>query len=83
MKKWLQEQEAVRVAAMSGSGSTMFAILKDAIGGAGSGKKVKAVFGQTLWTSSATPNHSKRTATAAPHARRARPEKGRPAAQRE
>ena len=51
MKKWLQEQGAVQVAAMSGSGSTMFAILKDASGGPALEKKVKAVFGETLWTS--------------------------------
>ncbi len=51
MKKWLQEQGAVQVAAMSGSGSTMFAILKDASAGPALEKKVKAVFGETLWTS--------------------------------
>jgi 4-diphosphocytidyl-2-C-methyl-D-erythritol kinase len=50
MKKWLQEQGTVQVAAMSGSGSTMFAILKDASAGPALEKKVKTVFGPTLWT---------------------------------
>lgn len=50
MKKWLLEQRAVRAAAMSGSGSTMFAVLKDSAAGPMLEKRIKEVFGSTLWT---------------------------------
>lgn len=50
MKKWLLEQPEVRVAAMSGSGSTMFAILKDEGGGSALERRVKDFFGPTMWT---------------------------------
>lgn len=50
MKKWLCEQPEVRVAAMSGSGSTLFAVLRDAGSGADLERRVKSRFGETLWT---------------------------------
>jgi len=51
LKKWLLEQPEVRAAAMSGSGSTTFAILHNESGGPALEAKVKAHFGTTLWTS--------------------------------
>ncbi len=50
MKRWLLEQPEVRVAAMSGSGSTMFAVLSDGASGAGLATRMKEHFGPSLWT---------------------------------
>lgn len=50
MKKWLCDQPEVRVAAMSGSGSTLFAVLRDAGSGLDLERRVKVRFGETLWT---------------------------------
>lgn len=53
IKAWLLDQEEVAAAMMSGSGSTMFAILRD---GAGSlAQRAKDRFGQNLWTAETTP----------------------------
>ena len=52
IKSWLLEQEEVAAAMMSGSGSTVFAILR---AGPGSlAQRAKARFGQNLWTTEAT-----------------------------
>jgi 4-diphosphocytidyl-2-C-methyl-D-erythritol kinase len=51
MKEWLKKQPGVRAAAMSGSGSTMFAILEDAAGCADLERRARALFGDLLWTS--------------------------------
>lgn len=50
LKKWLLEQDEVKVAAMSGSGSTTFAVLKTPEAGAALEARVKAFFGASLWT---------------------------------
>ncbi len=50
MKKWLREQPETAAAAMSGSGSTMFAILRDGADGAALESRVRDAFGQSLWT---------------------------------
>lgn len=50
LKKWLLDQDEVRVAAMSGSGSTTFAVLKDAASGPVLEAKVRAMFGESVWT---------------------------------
>lgn len=50
LRRWLTEQPEVRAAAMSGSGSTVFAILKDAIDGPALEARVKEYFGGNLWT---------------------------------
>ncbi|MFZ4774512.1 MAG: 4-(cytidine 5'-diphospho)-2-C-methyl-D-erythritol kinase [Terrimicrobiaceae bacterium] len=48
IKAWLLEQDEVSAAMMSGSGSTIFAILRD---GAGTlGQRAKNLFGPHLWT---------------------------------
>ena len=48
IKAWLLEQEEVAAAMMSGSGSTMFAVLRD---GAGSlAQRTKTRFGPNIWT---------------------------------
>jgi 4-diphosphocytidyl-2-C-methyl-D-erythritol kinase len=51
MKEWLKKQPGVRAAAMSGSGSTMFAILEDGAGCADLERRARALFGDLLWTS--------------------------------
>jgi 4-diphosphocytidyl-2-C-methyl-D-erythritol kinase len=51
MKEWLKKQPGVRAAAMSGSGSTMFAILEDAAACADLERRARALFGDLLWTS--------------------------------
>jgi 4-diphosphocytidyl-2-C-methyl-D-erythritol kinase len=48
MKAWLRRQPEVRAAAMSGSGSTLFAVLRE--NGRELEDRVKAEFGDTLWT---------------------------------
>ena len=52
IKTWLLEQEEVSSAMMSGSGSTLFAILRGEAGPLA--QRAKERFGQTLWTAEAT-----------------------------
>lgn len=54
MKTWLVAQPEVRVAAMSGSGSTMFAVLRDARDAEALSARAKAHYGETLWTAACT-----------------------------
>ena len=49
MKDWLRKQPEVRAAAMSGSGSTVFAVLDDNASGSDLDRRLKAMFGDTLW----------------------------------
>lgn len=49
LKRWLLEQSEVRGALMSGSGSTVFAILKEREAGFDLGAKVAQEFGTDLW----------------------------------
>ncbi len=51
MKEWLLDHSIVAAAGMSGSGSTMFAILRNARGAEQLANEAKAAFGDTLWTS--------------------------------
>ena len=50
MKSWLLRQPEVRAAGMSGSGSTFFALLDDSTSSDLLEQRVKAMFGETLWT---------------------------------
>lgn len=50
MKQWLLEHSLVAAAAMTGSGSCLFAILRDPRGADQLASEAKAEFGQTLWT---------------------------------
>ncbi len=50
MKDWLKRQPEVRAAAMSGSGSTIFALLRSESPDPDLAQRVKANFGETLWT---------------------------------
>ena len=50
LKKWLREQPQVRGAAMSGSGSTVFAILGDDANAEELAQRALARFGHTFWT---------------------------------
>lgn len=50
MKSWLLEQPEVRAAGMSGSGSTMFAVLRTGEDGTALEVRAKAEFGSTFWT---------------------------------
>jgi 4-diphosphocytidyl-2-C-methyl-D-erythritol kinase len=50
MKDWLLNQPEVRAAGMSGSGSTIFALLRDNASGGPLEQRAKALFGKTLWT---------------------------------
>ena len=50
MKKWLLEHSLVAAAAMSGSGSCMYAILRDARGAKQLADEAKDEFGHTFWT---------------------------------
>jgi 4-diphosphocytidyl-2-C-methyl-D-erythritol kinase len=50
MKAWLLEHSLVAAAAMSGSGSCLFAILHDPRGADALAASVRAEFGETLWT---------------------------------
>ena len=54
MKHWLLRQPEVRAAGMSGSGSTFFALLREAASGGLLEQRVKAMFGETLWTALCT-----------------------------
>ncbi len=49
MKAWLREQAECRVALMSGSGSTMFAVCEDAESTHALAARARAKFGETLW----------------------------------
>lgn len=51
LKQWLLAHSLVAAAAMSGSGSCLFAILRDPRGGPQLAAEAKAEFGKTLWTS--------------------------------
>jgi 4-diphosphocytidyl-2-C-methyl-D-erythritol kinase len=50
IKDWLLRQPEVRAAAMSGSGSSFFALLRDNASGSLLERRVKTMFGETLWT---------------------------------
>ena len=50
MKQWLLEHSLVAAAAMSGSGSCLFAILRDARAADQLAAEAREEFGQTLWT---------------------------------
>lgn len=50
MKKWLLEHSLVAAAAMSGSGSCMYAILRDSRGAKQLADEAKNLFGHTFWT---------------------------------
>lgn len=50
LKKWLLEHSLVAAAAMSGSGSCLFAILRDARGADQLAAEAKDEFGHTFWT---------------------------------
>ena len=50
MKQWLLEHSLVAAAGMSGSGSCIFAVLRDARGADQLAAEAKAEFGSTLWT---------------------------------
>lgn len=50
MKQWLSEQPEVRAAGMSGSGSTMFAVLRAEEDGLALEVRAKEHFGSTFWT---------------------------------
>ena len=50
MKEWLLEQPETAGALMSGSGSTMFAVLREAGMGEALGARAKEMFGRELWT---------------------------------
>ena len=49
MKEWLREQPEVAGALMSGSGSTMFAVLREKGMGEGLGARAREMFGEGLW----------------------------------
>jgi 4-diphosphocytidyl-2-C-methyl-D-erythritol kinase len=51
LKTWLQQQPEVAVALMSGSGSTVFAVLGDAAGGEELAGRARKQIDATLWTS--------------------------------
>ena len=50
LKSWLVDQPEVAVALMSGSGSTVFAVLKDPVDGNQLGERAKAQLDPRLWT---------------------------------
>lgn len=50
VKQWLLEHSLVAAAGMSGSGSCMFAVLRDPRGADQLAAEAKCEFGQTLWT---------------------------------
>jgi 4-diphosphocytidyl-2-C-methyl-D-erythritol kinase len=50
MKEWLRQQPEVRAAAMSGSGSALFAVLTEGGRGHDLEDRLKEEFGDTLWT---------------------------------
>lgn len=50
LKTWLRAQPEVEGALLSGSGSTMFAVLRDATEGEPLAARTRAHFGESLWT---------------------------------
>lgn len=50
MKQWMLAHSLVEAAAMTGSGSTMFAILRDPRGAEQLAREAKEQFGETLWS---------------------------------
>ena len=54
LKSWLRQQPEVAVALMSGSGSTVFAVLRDEANGEELAARACAEFDPTLWTQSCT-----------------------------
>ncbi len=50
LKTWLRLQPEVGAALMSGSGSTVFAVLRDGVDGEGLGDRVREEIDPTLWT---------------------------------
>jgi len=54
IKEWLRRQPETAGALMSGSGSTMFALLREPGMGKALGAKAKALFGNDLWTCETT-----------------------------
>ena len=52
LKQWLLEHSLVAAAAMSGSGSCLFAILRDPRGADQLAAEARETFGQTFWTAS-------------------------------
>ncbi|MFZ4484679.1 MAG: 4-(cytidine 5'-diphospho)-2-C-methyl-D-erythritol kinase [Chthoniobacterales bacterium] len=54
LKQWLLEHSLVAAAAMSGSGSCLFAVLRDPRGADQLATDARAEFGDTLWTASCT-----------------------------
>ncbi|MBS0660870.1 MAG: 4-(cytidine 5'-diphospho)-2-C-methyl-D-erythritol kinase [Verrucomicrobia bacterium] len=53
MKMWLRAQPEVAAALMSGSGSTMFAVLNAPAGAAALAERARAEYGESLWTCAA------------------------------
>jgi len=49
MKNWLRSRDGVLAAAMSGSGSTLFAILREGRDAEALAVQLRAKFGETLW----------------------------------
>jgi 4-diphosphocytidyl-2-C-methyl-D-erythritol kinase len=54
MKEWLRAQPESAGALMSGSGSTMFAILREPGAGGTLAKRAGEMFGEALWTCETT-----------------------------
>ncbi|MEP7071512.1 MAG: 4-(cytidine 5'-diphospho)-2-C-methyl-D-erythritol kinase [Verrucomicrobiota bacterium] len=54
LKDWLRAQEGVKVAQMSGSGSTVFAVMEDGSFGQGLVARARAELDPELWTSAST-----------------------------
>ena len=50
MKMWLLNQAEVHAAMMSGSGSTMLAVLNKSDAGIELAERIRARFGQSTWT---------------------------------
>lgn len=50
LKRWLKEQAGVKGALMSGSGSTVFAVLENGVPADGLIEAVRGEFGETAWT---------------------------------
>lgn len=50
MKNWLLKQPEVHAALLSGSGSTMLAVLKEGISGEGIGERMQVRYGRSCWT---------------------------------
>jgi 4-diphosphocytidyl-2-C-methyl-D-erythritol kinase len=61
MKEWLRHQPEVRAAAMSGSGSTIFAMLAENTSDHDLQHRAKTNFGETLWTAFCEAPHDMKT----------------------